>query len=159
MKAEHTTTETPIIKKRAMKVFFLSYSLLSASEVLLHLVRKVQEFVLPISDFLIIMLALVICDWVTGIRAARKRGESIAAAKMGKTIEKMALYFIALLLSEGMRRTFLPEFPITYITALSISITEFKSNIENIESVTGVQIWDSIKGKLSEALSAIGKKK
>ncbi|MBK6904036.1 MAG: phage holin family protein [Saprospirales bacterium] len=91
-------------------------------------------------------------DWITGIRAAVKRKEPILAAKMGKTIEKTALYFIALLLSEGMRRTFFPAFPITYITALSISITEFKSNIENIESVTGVNLWIYLKDHLSTLL-------
>lgn len=138
-----------------MKVFFLSYAALSLSEAVLHLITKVQQFVLPISDFMIIVVALVTADWITGMRAAVKRGEPIVAAKMGKTIEKTALYFIALLLSEGMRRTFVPEFPITYVTALSISITEFKSNIENIETVTGVQIWAYLKDKFP----ALGKKK
>lgn len=152
---EHTTPPTPIIKRKAMKLFFLSYTALSLSELVLHLIDKVQAFVMPISNFLVIMVALVIADWITGTRAAIKRKEPIVAAKMGKTIEKMALYFIALLLSEGMRRTFVPDFPITYITALSISITEFKSNVENIELVTGVQIWDSLK----ERFSALLKKK
>lgn len=152
---EHTTKNTPIIKLKAMKLFFLSFGAFTASEFLIHLIQRINDFVLPIGHFLAIVIGLVLADWITGIRAAVKRKEPILAAKMGKTIEKTALYFIALLLSEGMRRTFFPAFPITYITALSISITEFKSNIENIESVTGVSLWEYLK----EHLSVLAKKK
>jgi phage-related holin len=103
------------------------------------------SFLVPTGPFLGIVIFLVFSDFVTGVRAAVKRGERLSSKGFRRTVEKILLYFIAILASEGMHRVFMPGVPITYMTALAIAVTEFKSNIENIETVTGVQIWASIK--------------
>lgn len=108
----------------------------------------VFSFLVPISSFLVITVALVMCDLYTGTKAAKKRNEKINSKGLKRTVEKISLYFVAILLSEGIRVVFLPPVPLAYATAFAITITEFKSNIENVEAVTGVNIWTTIKGKL-----------
>lgn len=112
------------------------------------------SFLVPAAPFLGIVVFLVLADWITGVTAAKRRGEKITSKGFRRTVEKMLLYFISILASEGMRRVFAVNIPITYMAALAIAVTEFKSNIENVESVTGVKIWASIKdviGKLGPA--------
>lgn len=109
-----------------------------------------SSFLVPTAPFLGIVLFLVFADFITGIRAAVKRGERLSSKGFRRTVEKILLYFIAILASEGMRQVFMPSVPVAYMTALAIAVTEFKSNIENVEQVTGVQIWATIK----EALKA-----
>lgn len=116
----------------------------------------VSSFIVPIGPFLGIVLFLVVADMLTGVRAAVKRKERISASGFRRTVEKFVLYSLAIFLSEGMKQVFLPSVPVTYATAFAIAITEFKSNVENIENVTGVQIWTSIKGFFDRAMN--GKK-
>lgn len=116
------------------------------------------SFVSPLMPFLIITFALVACDTYSGIRAARARGEAIVSNGLRRTIEKMVLYFIAILLAEGMVQVFkIPQIPftdfsITYVVAFAIAIIEFKSNIENVESVTGAKIWTYISEQVKSIL-------
>lgn len=135
-----------------MKVFFGAFAVFSLLDWIGGLVTWFAKFVFPIRDFLAIVVALVICDLITGIIAAKKRKESIQAVRMEDTVRKLVLYFIAILLSEGMKATFVPPFPITYVTALAISVTEFKSNIENIEFATNTKVWMYLKEHLAGVL-------
>lgn len=99
-----------------------------------------MSFVLPIGHFLVLTLVLVVCDFVTGVRAARHRGEVIQSRGFRRTTWKSVMYFIAILLSKGMEDVFgIPK--LTYIVSGFIAITEFKSNLENVASFTGTDIW------------------
>lgn len=106
------------------------------------------SFVAPVWPFVGLAVALVVADMWTGIRKAVHLGDKISSKGFRRTIEKILLYFIAILLSEQMRITFFPAVPLTYLTALGICLTEFKSMIENVEVVTGVNIWSNISGRL-----------
>jgi phage-related holin len=108
-----------------------------------------MAFIIPISAFLLFTVFLVVCDLFTGTMAARHREETISSKGLRRTVEKIVLYFIAILASEGMSIVFMPKIPISYVTAFAIGITEFRSNIENIEAVTGVNIWKFIKDRLN----------
>ena len=105
-------------------------------------------FVVPLIPFLLMIFALVALDFFTGVRAAKARKEAITSGGMKRTIEKTSLYFAAILLSEGMVQVFFPSLPVTYIVATYIALTEFKSNIENIGTATGTDIWKSILSKI-----------
>ena len=105
----------------------------------------------PISHFLLFVTFLVLFDLITGTRAAIKRGEKLASRKLTRTVEKLVLYYIAILAARGMGLVFfntedLNVTPITYAVAFAIAITEFQSNVENVETVTGVNIWKETKG-------------
>lgn len=106
----------------------------------------IGAFLAPISHFLFFTVALVLCDLFTGVWAARTRKEVIHSKGFKRSVLKISLYFVAILLSEGMKRVFFPDldFDLVYIVAGIISLTEFKSNLENVATVTGTNIWSLI---------------
>lgn len=87
-------------------------------------------------------------DFATGVRAAKARKEKIRSRGFFRTVEKIVLYFLAILLSEGMKEVFNLPIPITYMVSGIIALTEFQSNLENISDITGTQLWPSIKDKI-----------
>lgn len=108
----------------------------------------VVAFLIPLIPFLGMVFVLVFVDFLTGIRAAKARKELITSGGMKRTIEKITLYFAAIMLSEGMSKVFFAGAPITYVVATYIALTEFKSNIENISTVTGIDLWKKIVSKI-----------
>lgn len=110
------------------------------------------SFVMPVLPFLIFAVILVLADLFSGLWAAKKRKEKIHSTGLRRTVEKLVFYFIAILLSEGMKTVFMPHVPVTYIVAFAIALTEFQSNIENIETITGVHIWKFVKQRLLAVL-------
>ena len=126
-----------------MEIFWIK------TKVILSLVAGiVLAFLLPLVPFLVMVLVLVVTDFLTGIRAAKARKEEINSGGMKRTIEKISLYFAAIILSEGMSQVFFDGVQITYVVATYIALTEFKSNIENISDVTGTDIWRKIVSKI-----------
>jgi len=111
------------------------------------LLNTIFPFLFPIREFLILTIALVACDTITGIIAAKRRKEPITHRGIKRTVEKITAYFIAILCAEGIRVTFIPEISIPYFIAFIISIAEFKSNIENVEQISGLNIWQQIMDK------------
>ena len=110
-------------------------------------------FVMPVMNFLVIVFFLVSCDLFTGIRAAKHKKDKITSRGLKQTVYKITLYVLAILLTKGMQDVFMIPFPLTYIVAFIIAVTEFKSNIENIEVVTGVKIWEVIGKKLTKLIN------
>jgi len=104
--------------------------------------------IVPVAHFLGFTVVLVVLDLYTGVRAARHRKEPIRSHGFSRTTEKIALYFVAILLSHGMHQVFFApmgvKFDLVWLVAGLISLTEFKSNLENIGTVTGMDIWGSI---------------
>jgi len=98
----------------------------------------------PLVPFLGLVMALVVADFITGVMAAKERGETITSRGFRRSVEKITLYFIAILAAEGMEKVFGIPY-VTYLVTLLIARTEFKSNIENVEQVTGTPIWKDIK--------------
>lgn len=88
-------------------------------------------------------------DFVTGILAARKLGEPITSSKMRLTIGKFAAYGIGVLTAHVMERHFIPDFPAMKVVAGLISYIEVKSLNENIEKITGHNIFKSVLGKFN----------
>ena len=121
------------------------------------IVGSILSFIAPVQPFLVMAFALIVCDLYTSFRAARHRKEVMTEAGIGRSIEKMTLYFIAIILAEMFRVTFLKggivdSFPIVYIVAITISIRELQCNYENIHSATGTNLWENIKEKMSSII-------
>lgn len=105
-------------------------------------------FIIPIAPFLGFTIALVVADLYTGVKAARKKGEKIHSKGLRRTIEKIGVYIVVILLSEGMMKVFsIPIINVTYTASFIIAIAEFKSVIENVEVVTEVNIWTKLQEK------------
>jgi uncharacterized membrane protein len=97
------------------------------------------SFFIPIKGFLIFTIFVVFADMATGIIAAKKEGQKINSRGLYRTIEKIIVYFCAILIFEGARNTFsLPN--ITYMAAFLIATVELYSISENIKRITGVNL-------------------
>lgn len=109
-------------------------------------------FFLPIGHYLIITVVLVLVDFGTGVAAARHRKEELRSRGFARTILKIGLYSAAVLLSHGMDLVFFApqglSFGLVWIVAALIGLTEFKSNLENIATVTGLDIWSVIASRI-----------
>lgn len=104
-------------------------------------------FITPLTPMLLLIGCLLISDVVTAMwrdKLAKKRLNSKA---MGKTVTKMILYMVAVLLAHGMETVF-GLLPFVNITGGYICLVEFKSNIENISEATGIDLWNAIKSKI-----------
>lgn len=105
------------------------------------------SFIMPVSQFLLFTIVLTLCDVFTGIRAAQSRREKITSYGLRRWFDKIILYMIAILLAEGMVFIFKLPLNLSYVVTFAIAITEFKSNVENIEQVTNTGIWSYVKSK------------
>jgi|TARA_Y100000033_G_C2750177_1_gene113432 hypothetical protein len=105
-------------------------------------------FFAPITAAIIGLGVLILADVVTGCKAAKMRGEEIRSNRMARTISKIIFYSIAIILSRVMEVAFMDWMPVAQITAGYIAIVEFKSNMENIGSITGVDVWKHIMTKI-----------
>lgn len=109
------------------------------------LIGSVMSFLAPVTGFILMAFVLVLADLYSGVKAARKRGEQINSRGFKRTVEKITLYVVSILSGELMRLTFFPALNITYVIAFAICLTELQSLVENVETVTGVNIWRRIK--------------
>jgi hypothetical protein len=98
------------------------------------------SFFVPIKGFLLFVIAVTFADMVTGIKAARKKGQKINSRGLYRTSEKIAVYFVGIMIFEGAKNTFSLPVPITYMVAFLIATVELYSISENIKRITGVNL-------------------
>jgi len=105
-------------------------------------------FFAPITAAMFGLAILIFADVITGCKAAQLRGEEIKSNRMARTVSKIIFYSIAIILSRVMEVSFMEWLPIAKLTAGYIAVVEFKSNMENIASITGVDIWKHLMTKI-----------
>jgi phage-related holin len=105
-------------------------------------------FFAPITAAIMGLGVLIFADVLTGCRAAKLRGEEIRSNRMARTVSKIIFYSIAIILSRVMEISFMEWIPVAKLTAGYIAVVEFKSNMENIASITGVDIWKHLMTKI-----------
>jgi uncharacterized membrane protein len=98
------------------------------------------SFFLPIKHFLIFTIFVVFADTVTGIIAAKKRGEKITSKGLYRTSQKVVVYFCGIMIFHGASVTFGLPSQIVYSVSFLIAFTEIYSVSENIKSITGVNL-------------------
>lgn len=91
----------------------------------------------PISGLFVATGVLVFADLITGAYASLKKGEAFTSKKLGMTVTKCTWYYLAIVLGHVME-VFTPGIPIGRITAGVIAAVEFKSNLENLQIITGI---------------------
>ena len=100
------------------------------------------------------VIILITVDFVTGVWAAKKRGEKITSWGWRRTIHtKMVPYYIALLCAHLVdltifKGTVLESLQLMKATAAFIAGAELKSVFENLGSISGLDFWTFIKEKL-----------
>jgi len=103
----------------------------------------------PIQAVMLTVGALIVFDLVTGVMAARKRGEVVKSAALRRTVSKLVIYQIAVI-SAFLVETFLLKgaLPISKITAGIIGTVELTSIFENVNTVYGSNIFKKVLGML-----------
>jgi phage-related holin len=95
---------------------------------------------------------LVVIDMRTGRQAARHRGETLNSKGMRRSVGKIASYFYLMLAAFIMDQIFLKSLPIgqpvLYMASILCAAVEFKSISENVQTVTGVNLWSKVKERI-----------
>ena len=102
------------------------------------------SFFMPIKHFLIFTIFVVFADTVTGIIAAKKRGEKITSKGLYRTSQKVVVYYCGIMIFHGASITFNLPSQIVYSVSFLIAFTELYSISENIKSITGVNLKTTI---------------
>lgn len=109
------------------------------------LIGMLGAFLMPVWPFLALCGLLIILDTITGIRAAKKRGEKPDSRKASRIIDKTLVYGSAVLACHGVEVVLkLPDM-VTYFAVGAIGFTELFSILENTRKVTGTNIGAIIK--------------
>lgn len=112
----------------------------------------IWNFFMPIGSYLVMTIALIVVDLCTGVAAARHRGEALRSRGFARTVTKIGLYCGTIMISHGMDLVFFApkglSFGLVWIVAGLIGLSEFKSNLENVAVVTGLDIWALIADKI-----------
>lgn len=103
----------------------------------------------PIKAIIITTLLMIVVDLITGILAARKRGEPISSAGIRRTFTKFTIYMTGILVGFLAETYMLDGFiAISKIAAGLISVIEMKSIFENLDKINGISIFKTLIDKL-----------
>lgn len=104
----------------------------------------------PIKGAVIAVMILTIVDLISGVIAAKKRGEEITSSGFGRTVVKIAVYQVATLCAFlAQKYLVLDVMPVCTLVTSLIGLTELKSVLENLDSISGGSFFSTIVGKLS----------
>lgn len=111
----------------------------------LDLIMLIVMFFAPVQAALISVGVLCTFDAITGIMAAKKRGELITSNKGFRTIIKMIIYSILVICSHLIEVVMIDFIPVTKIATSAIALIELKSLYENASTILGIDMWKFIK--------------
>lgn len=110
---------------------------------LINVLMALVVFIAPVKAALIAVLALTALDLVTGLLAANKRGEKITSSGLKRTVVKIMVYELVVLLG-FITETYLTGLwvPLTKILGGYIGIVELKSVLRILRTS---QVWTSLR--------------
>ena len=109
-------------------------------------------FLLPIKLVIITAGVLIFADLITGIFAAKKRNERITSAGLSRTVAKLAVYQTVIVTGYMLQINLLSNvIPVINIVGGVIGMVEFKSIIENANTILGTDIFKEVIAKLSSS--------
>jgi len=99
----------------------------------------------PIKSVLLVTGFLIFADLLSGVLAARKRGEKITSAGFRRTISKLLIYNLAVI-SGFLVETYMVSnlLPISKLISGVIALVELKSVLENLNTVNGTNIFKTV---------------
>lgn len=116
---------------------------------LVHFLLTIVAVFAPAKAVIITTGVLIASDLLTGIWAAWSRGEPITSAGFRRSVTKMVVYEIAVLLA-FLTQTYLTGeiVPVLSLVSCFIGLTEMKSIIENLNDIAGGSLLKSLLKKL-----------
>lgn len=119
---------------------------------LIKLYTAIAVIFAPVQSIMLSALALIAADLITGVMAARKRGEKIKSSGLRRTIVKILVYEIAIGLGFIAQHYLMMDvIPIANIIGSYVGLTELVSVYENIDKMSGGQLLKSIIDRLKSA--------
>jgi len=114
----------------------------------------------PIKMVMITVGFLIVADLLTGIWAAKSRGEKISSSVMRRTISKIVIYQLAVISGFMLEIHILDSLvPVAKIVAGVIGMVEFKSILENSGHIVGGDVFKLILKKLGSENDPVNKPK
>ena len=108
----------------------------------------------PIQATLVTVMVLCVVDLLTGILAARKRGERITSAQLKRTPIKIAVYEVSILCAHLVSEYLTPtELPVMSLVTGLIGMVELKSVLENMDVLLGGPTFSVITSKIQQLAS------
>lgn len=105
----------------------------------------------PIYTMLLSTGLLVVCDLITGMLAAKKRGELIMSGGIKRTVVKLCLYQLTIILAHVTEHYLTGgTIPVLNVVTSIIGITELKSCVENINVLAGGKVLDMVMAALDK---------
>jgi|ERR1019366_1430402 hypothetical protein len=103
----------------------------------------------PVEHVMIVTLAMIAMDLITGLLAARKQAIPISSSGLRRTITKMFVYEIVIAMG-FLVETYMTgaAIPVVKIITSFIGLTELKSCMENLDIINGSSILKTIIEKL-----------
>lgn len=127
---------------------WLINALAALKQMMMNILLAAVAALAPIHAIMISVGALIFIDLFTGIWASLKRKEKIQSAIMRRTISKIVIYQLAVISAFILETYLLPSVPTTKIVAGVIGLVEFKSVIENSNTIVDGDVFRSILRKL-----------
>lgn len=102
-------------------------------------------FLTPLTGVLATTLILIVLDLITGLLAARKEGSPVTSFGLKRTVMKLLVYELALVLAyiTGLYLTG-PEIPVLQLASSLIGLTELKSIYENLSIISGDKLLSTL---------------
>lgn len=130
--------------KHAMKFFT------SLETYFYGLIGMLGAFLIPIWPSLVLCGLLIVLDTITGIRAAKKRGEKPNSRKASRIIDKTLVYGSSVLACHAVEVVLKLPDAVTYFAVGAIAFTELMSVLENTRVVSGANVAGVVGGLLSK---------
>ncbi len=109
----------------------------------------VLSIFLPIQPLIVAAFVLITADLVVGILAARKEGIPITSSGIKRTVGKILLYELAIIISFIAEKYLLSDLmPVSKLVAGFIGATELKSILENIDILNGSSLFKTLVNKV-----------
>lgn len=103
----------------------------------------------PIQAIMITVGVLIFTDLGTGVWAAIKRKEQVTSAAIRRTLSKMLIYQLAIISGFLIEHFILNgDIPVVKIVAGFIGLVEFKSILENSNTILGTNVFKALISKL-----------
>lgn len=116
---------------------------------IINLVLASLALLAPAKSMLLTCLVLILADLVTGLLAAWKTKEPITSAGIRRTVVKLFVYELAIILAYITQKyLLLDSIPASNIVAGAIGLAEMVSCMENLNRISGTDLLKSLISKL-----------
>ena len=125
-----------------------------------YILATVVSVLAPIHAVIITVGILILFDSITGVLAARKRGEKIKSSGLRRTVSKAIVYQIAVISAFLVQKYLISDtVPVSKIVSGIIGVVELTSIFENLNTVYGANIFKKVLNLLGSPNDENNKKK